>query len=153
MTTIEEFTKFDSTTIRYSSETPPIDQFWELFLTTGWNKEYQIYPEDLARALENSQYYISAYQGDRLVGFGRVVTDFATHAMIFDMIVDPAFQRRGIGSQILKELLKFCFEAHVRDIQLFCARGKAAFYEAHGFVSRPVDAPGMQYRGPRSVSG
>jgi ribosomal protein S18 acetylase RimI-like enzyme len=135
--------------IIYSSERPPIDQFWELFLTTGWNRDYQITLSELAIALENSQYYLSAYQGDKLVGFGRIVTDGITHAMIFDMIIDPAFQRRGIGSQILKGLLKYCFERRIRDIQLFCARGKIAFYEAHGFRARPDDAPGMQYRGPR----
>lgn len=137
--------------IRYSSDPPPIDQFWELFLTTGWNHEYQLTPVELAKALDNSQFYLSAYELDKLVGFGRVVTDYVTHAMIYDMIVDPAYQRRGIGSEILKGLLRFCFEAHIRDIQLFCAKGKAPFYEAHGFVSRPGDAPGMQYRGQSQI--
>jgi GNAT superfamily N-acetyltransferase len=131
--------------IRYSQERASIERFWELFLTTGWNSEYQITPADLARALDNSQYYISAYFGEKLVGFGRVVTDGVTHAMIYDLIVDPPYQRRGIGSQILEGLVQLCLDAHIRDIQLFCARGKVSFYESHGFVTRPPDAPGMQF--------
>jgi GNAT superfamily N-acetyltransferase len=136
--------------IHYSSEMPPGDQLWELFLTTGWNHEYQITQADMTEAVHNSQYYICAYALDKLVGFGRVLTDYVTHAMIYDMIVEPRFQRRGIGSQILDRLLNYCFEEHIRDIQLFCARGKTAFYEAHGFVPRPENAPGMQYRGSRN---
>ena len=132
--------------IRFSQEKPPIDQFWELFLTTGWNNEYRISPMELATALNNSQYTISAYAEQKLVGFGRVVTDGITHAMIYDMIVDPTYQHQGIGSQIIEGLLEICLKAHIRDIQLFCARGKTAFYESHGFVQRPLDAPGMQYR-------
>jgi GNAT superfamily N-acetyltransferase len=134
------------TEIQYSQEKPAIDQFWELFLTTGWNSEYQIGPADLGRALDNSQYSISAYVGEKLVGFGRVVTDGVTHAMIYDMIVDPPYQRCGIGSQILERLVELCLDAKIRDIQLFCARSKVTFYESHGFVTRPLDAPGMQYR-------
>jgi hypothetical protein len=37
-------------------------------------------------------------------------------------------------------------DANIRDIQLFCARGQRAFYEKRGFVARPDDAPGMQYK-------
>mgnify|MGYP000155805290 CR=1 FL=1 len=63
-----------------------------------------------------------------------------------DLIVLPEVQRQGIGGEILDRLVKRCQEAHIRDIQLFCASGKRAFYERHGFVARPDDAPGMQYR-------
>lgn len=80
-----------------------------------------------------------------MVGFGRIVTDGVLHAMIYDMIVDPAFQGQGVGTKILCMLVRWCNEAHIRDIQLFCARGKRAFYEKNGFVSRSDDAPGMQY--------
>ena len=33
-----------------------------------------------------------------------------------------------------------------RDIQLFCAKGKAGFYERFGFLPRPQDAPGMEIK-------
>ena len=123
-----------------------MDQFFALFETTSWNDKYHVSPADLARAAANSQYMVSAYDDEKLVGFGRVVTDGVLHAMIYEMIVHPEYQSQGIGTQILHMLVQWCDEVHIRDIQLFCARGKKSFYEENGFVTRPDDAPGMQYR-------
>ncbi len=131
--------------IEYRTQIPDREQFFALFNTTGWNNEYQASPDELARMLVNSQFSLSAYDGEELVGFGRVVADGVLHAMIFDMIVHPTYQKQGIGRRILQELVAWCRAAHIRDIQLFCARGKRAFYEKNGFVARPDDAPGMQY--------
>ncbi len=132
--------------IEYSNRPPTQDQFSSLFETTGWNREYQATPEELMLAVANSQYVVAAYDDEKLVGFGRIVTDGVLHAMIFDMIVHPSYQRRGIGTQILRSLVTKCREAKIRDIQLFCALGKRSFYERNGFVARPMDGPGMQYR-------
>jgi hypothetical protein len=43
-------------------------------------------------------------------------------------------------------LLAYGSSAAQGDIQLFCAQGKGEFYRRHGFVSRPMDAPGMQFK-------
>ena len=120
------------------------DEYFALFNTTGWNADYRAPPEDLELTNRNSWLTDSAYDGARLVGFGRVVTDFVLHALIFDMIVLPDHQGQGIGTLILQALLNRCEERGIRDIQLFCAKGKRAFYERNGFVSRAEDAPGMQ---------
>jgi GNAT superfamily N-acetyltransferase len=133
-------------TIRYQTYPPTPDQYFALFETTGWNDEYHLTPHDLARALKASTFMVSAYEEGRLVGFGRLVSD-SIHAMIYDLIVAPDHQRQGIGGEILDRLVKHCQAAHIRDIQLFCATGKRDFYERHGFVARPDDAPGMHYRG------
>jgi len=132
--------------IQYSSQMPAMDSFHALFESTGWNREYQATPEELILAVTNSQFVVNAYDGEKLVGFGRVVTDGVLHAMIYDMIILPSYQNRGIGSRILNLLVNKCREANIRDIQLFCAQNKQGFYEKHGFSIRPADAPGMQYR-------
>ena len=132
--------------IEYREKAPSQEQFWALFQTTGWNREYQATPEELMRAVGQSWYVVSAYDGERLAGFGRVVSDLVLHAMIFDLIVLPEYREQGIGGEILGRLVGKCLEAGIRDIQLFCARGKRAFYEKRGFVARSEDAPGMQYR-------
>ncbi len=125
-----------------------MDQFWELFATTGWNAEYRLSSDELLRAIAESWKVVSAYDGDRLVGFGRVLSDGILHAMIYDLIVDPRHQRKGIGAGILQILVASCRDAHIRDIQLFCAEGKRAFYERQGFRGRHEGAPGMEYAGP-----
>ena len=131
--------------IEYQTSNPSSDQYFALFETTGWNREFLVTPDDLAIAVANSQYVVTAYDGEKLIGFGRVVTDGVLHAMLYDMIVHPDYQGRGIGTTILGMLVKWCNEAHIRDIQLFCARGKSAFYGKSGFNPRPGDAPGMSY--------
>lgn len=129
-----------------NEQLPDKDEYFSLFNTTGWNIQYKASAEDLERANRSSWLVVSAYDGDRLVGFGRVVTDFVLHAMIFDMIVLPEYQGRGIGTLILTRLVDRCLEQGIRDIQLFCARGKRRFYERNGFEARAEDAPGMQYK-------
>ncbi len=133
--------------LHFSTEIPGADDYYNLFQTTGWNSEYRLSPDQLIQSLQQSWYTLSAYDGTRLVGFGRLVGDTVMHAMIYDLIVLPEYQGRGIGGRLLDVLVQRCQEAGIHDIQLFCARGKRGFYEKRGFVARPDDAPGMQYRG------
>ncbi len=137
-------------TVTLRAELPDRDEYFSLFNTTGWNQEYQASPEDLERGNRNSWLVLCAYEEGKLVGFGRVVTDFVLHAMIFDMIVLPEYQGKGIGTLILARLVHQCRAHHIRDIQLFCAKGKRTFYEKNGFEARADDAPGMQLRKGRT---
>jgi len=131
-------------TITFSSKLPERAAFFKLFETTGWNTKYHASAEELANAIAESWAVLSAYVEDELVGFGRVLCDGSMHALILDLIVDPEQQGQGIGSELLSRLVSRCQQAGVRDIQLFSARGKAPFYERHGFRSRPSDSPGME---------
>jgi GNAT superfamily N-acetyltransferase len=127
------------------SEIPAEDQFWVLFQTTGWNEKYGLSPDELVRALRSSWHVLAAYDGNRLVGFGRLLSDGVLHAMVYELIVLPEYQGQGIGGRILEKLVEKCRASGVRDIQLFCAAGKRDFYQKHGFIARPDNAPGMQY--------
>jgi GNAT superfamily N-acetyltransferase len=130
--------------ITYKETIPLVDDFFKLFETTGWNQSYALKPDEVMRAVENSWYTISAYDRDRLVGFGRVISDTIMHALILDLIVLPSHQYRGIGGYLLGRLVERCKQEGIRDIQLFCARGKVGFYEKRGFIRRPKGAPGME---------
>jgi len=132
--------------ISYTNDLPGKKAFFELFETTGWNEEYRLNEDELYTALQNSWYTVSAWDGDRLAGLGRLISDGTCHALILDMIVLPAYQGRGIGGAILENILSKCREHNLRDIQLFCAKGKIGFYEKYGFKPRPDDAPGMDYK-------
>ncbi len=131
--------------IQYQTKLRSMEGFWHLFESTGWNEEYRISEDDLALAVRNSSSQVAAYDGDRLAGYGRVVTDGILHAMVYDLITDPDYQGRGIGSEVLKRLVDECKRAGIRDIQLFCAKGRRRFYEKRGFTARREDAPGMDY--------
>jgi GNAT superfamily N-acetyltransferase len=133
-------------TIEYRVEVPAIKQYAALFDTTGWNNDYQASAEELGLVLANSWRVVAAYDEDALVGVGRAITDQVLHAMIYDLIVAPTHQGQGIGSEILERLVQECRAAGIRDVQLFCAKGKREFYEKSGFIARPDDGPGMQMK-------
>jgi GNAT superfamily N-acetyltransferase len=107
---------------------------------------YRCDPAELHAVLTSSWAVVSAYDGEVLVGSGRVMSDGILYAVIFDMVVSPSHQGRGIGSEILKRLLARCEDAGIRDILLFSAKGLEGFYRHFGFVPRPDDAPGMILR-------
>jgi ribosomal protein S18 acetylase RimI-like enzyme len=132
--------------IELSHDIPDKNAVFTLFETTGWNDDYRIDADDFMAVIERSWYSVSAYDGDLLVGFGRMVSDGLLHAVIFDVIVKPEYQGRGVGRFLMNDLVEKCKAHKIRDIQLFCARGKAGFYEKCGFAERPADGPGMEIK-------
>ncbi len=75
--------------ITYQHSLPDEAQFAALFETTGWNDKYHCQPQELYEALQKSWHAVSAYDGERLVGFGRAISDGILHAFIVEMIVAP----------------------------------------------------------------
>jgi ribosomal protein S18 acetylase RimI-like enzyme len=77
---------------------------------------------------------ISAWDGDRLIGFGRVLTDYVFRASIWDVIVDKHYQSRGIGSELVKHILH---HPALKEVELFwlCTR-TPEFYERLGFSAK-----------------
>ena len=132
--------------IRFSEGPGDPAQYAALFETTGWNDMYRRSPAELEAALAASWYVVSAHDRSELVGSARLVSDGVLYAVVFDMIVAPTHQRRGIGSRMLRHLLERCEEAGIRDVLLFAARDTADFYGRFGFVPRPAQAPGMILR-------
>jgi ribosomal protein S18 acetylase RimI-like enzyme len=136
-------------TIEFKENIPDINDYWELFKTTGWNDGedgYSFTKQDLENAINNSWYSISIYYEKKFVGFGRVISDGVHHALIVDLIIHPDYQGKGLGSQLLERLIEKCNIHDIRDVQLFAAKDKFGFYEGFGFEKRPVNAPGMQLK-------
>jgi predicted N-acetyltransferase YhbS len=53
--------------------------------------------------LNNANLIVSAWHGNRLVGISRALTDFTYVAYLADLAVDAAYQRQGIGKQLIQE--------------------------------------------------
>lgn len=132
--------------MKLSEKLPAREHFFSLFETTGWNTKYELTKDELYFALKNSWYCISIYDQNNLVGFGRIISDGIVHALILDVIVLPEMQGEGMGKEIMNKLILKCKKHNIRDIQLFCAKDKAGFYEKLGFERRDENAPGMQYQ-------
>ncbi|MFC2151546.1 GNAT family N-acetyltransferase [Bacteroidota bacterium] len=130
--------------MKYIEKLPTTEQFFKLFETTGWNKNYKLNKDEYYVALKNSWYSISVFDKEELVGFGRIICDGIVHALILDVIILPERQGEGIGKTVMDKLVAKCKENRIRDIQLFSAKDKAGFYEKLGFKNRAENAPGME---------
>ena len=124
--------------LQFKTELPDCKLYFMLFESTGWNEEYILSKEELYSILEKSYLNVSVYDAGKLIGFGRVVSDGILHAMIYEMIIYPEYQEKGIGKEILNLLVNECKRNNIRDIQLFCAKGKRKFYEKDGFAARRI---------------
>jgi ribosomal protein S18 acetylase RimI-like enzyme len=107
-------------------------QLVELYQQAPWAVGRTI--NDTRAMLEETDLAISAWNGDRLVGFGRVLTDYVYRASIWDVIVDRGYQGQDIGSEIVQRLLH---HPSLKRVELFwlCTRDKQTFYEKLGFSS------------------
>jgi ribosomal protein S18 acetylase RimI-like enzyme len=92
-------------TIEYSdSHDIDLDQLTMLFNAVGWERR-TIDRDRLAQLVRGSLYIVSAWDGDRLVGFARAISDGAFNAYISTVAVLPAYQKRGIGRELIQHLL------------------------------------------------
>ena len=133
-------------TITYLSSVPDSESYHRLFETTGWNARYAASHPELARALADSWHFVTAKDGETLIGSGRIISDGVLYALVLDIMVDPGYRSRGIGREIMTRLLAEVREACIRDVLLFSPKGYADFYAKFGFEVRPDDAPGMVLR-------
>lgn len=62
--------------------------------------------ETVARAVENSLPF-GLYDGERLIGFARVVTDHATFAWLADVYVLEEFRGEGLGKFLVETVLAY----------------------------------------------
>ena len=74
---------------------------------------------------------------------GPVLLSTMIASRLTELVVHAEHRGGGVGGEILDRLVAWSRERGVHDVQLFAARGRAPFYERHGFRPRPTDAPGM----------
>jgi len=91
-----------------------------------WGKGRKL--EVVQRSLDNSLNF-GIYKDSQLIGFGRVVTDYATFAWIADVFILPEFRGQGLSKWLMELML-----AHPR-LQGF-RRWVLATKDAHDLYAR-----------------
>lgn len=88
-------------------------------------------PELLAQQVKGARWVVQAHDGPRLVGFCRAISDGVSNAYVSSVMVHPEFQRRGIGREMLAQLVSgrdgIKFVLHTR-------KEATGFYAAVGFA-------------------
>ena len=91
--------------------------------------------ETFRAMLANANLTISAWDGDKLVGISRSLTDFSYVAYLADLAVDELYQRQGIGKRLIEETQKRLGSDCM--IVLLAAPKANAYYEHLGFEHNP----------------
>jgi ribosomal protein S18 acetylase RimI-like enzyme len=119
--------------VTYSHDEPPdASQLLGLFHQAPWAKSRSL--DDAKEMLLHTDLTLCAWDGERLIGFGRVLTDFIYRATIWDVIVDRAYQGQGVGTEIVRRILNHPRLERVEHFWL-CTR-RPGFYEKLGFSSK-----------------
>ncbi|GGB05930.1 N-acetyltransferase [Macrococcus hajekii] len=99
-----------------------------IYHAVGWlNHKY----DNVKVIFETSTHVVIVKYDNKIVGFARALSDSHFNAVIYDVVVAPAFQGKGIASQMV-ELLLNDFQ-HLSCIHLISTTGNAAFYSKLGF--------------------
>ena len=87
-------------------------------------------PALLARLFAGSYAVGFAYDGDRLVGAARAISDGVRSSAVYDVVVLPEYQGQGVGRRIMEDLLA---RLPGRSVMLVSVPAQCAFYEKLGF--------------------
>ncbi|MFD3260175.1 GNAT family N-acetyltransferase [Paenibacillus lentus] len=121
--------------IHYKCQLPTIEGWKALRKSAGWTIHTD---QDFHNAGRGTLFGVSAYHNAQIIGMGRIVGDGRICFYIQDVVVAPEYERNGIGTEIMKRLLKYINENAVPNavVALMSSREKEDFYSRFGFIKR-----------------
>ncbi len=114
------------------------DEVVSLLKTTYWaNKRSK---EQIGKSMEHSSCY-GIYLDDeqKLVGFARVISDFATTYYLADVVIDQAYRHQGLGKALVSYIVSLPEYTGLRGLLL--TKDAHGLYEKYGFET--VDGRAM----------
>lgn len=80
----------------------------DLYKSAGWASKKDVKDEGklLTKVYKNSQIVVSAWEGKKLVGIIRALTDKKMSGVIFGVLVKKNFRGKGIGTKLVKKCIK-----------------------------------------------
>ena len=117
-----------------------VEEFNLLYDDVGWGA----YDDNITqKALDNTFYSVSAYDDNKIVGYGRIIGDTICFLYIQDIMVKPEYQSNKIGTMIMNKLLEKINEIKQENpdlrVYLGASKNREEFYEKFGFIKR-IDA-------------
>ena len=104
-----------------------------LYTSVGWTN-YTNHPEMLKNAYANSLKILGAYDKEKLIGIIRVVGDGHSVVFIQDLLVYPEYQRKGIGTALLKQILQDYKHVYQKHLLTENTEKTIQFYKSLGFT-------------------
>lgn len=114
-------------TIKLSCEEIDWDNVHDLLIRAGLASRSQ---EVTRKAFENSYIKVFVFDNHQLVGTGRAISDGVRQSAIYDIAVLPEYQRKRVGTIIIKELLQ---RLSFTNIIFYANASAEGFYKKLGF--------------------
>jgi len=131
-------------TIR-KQEIVKLEDVLHLYQAVGWTN-YTNQPQMLEQSLAHSLAIYVARDGEEIVGLVRLVGDGFSSVFVQDLIVLPSYQRRGIGSDLMKEALEDYKDAYQVQLVTDQTEKNLGFYRSLGFETLSTyDCTGMTW--------
>ncbi|WP_020616892.1 GNAT family N-acetyltransferase [Paenibacillus daejeonensis] len=102
----------------------------EVFRTSGMKRPYEDV-ERIGRMLEHCDVLITAWDGDKMVGVARAITDYSYCCYLSDLAVDQAYQKQGIGKALVARVQQAIGEEC--SLVLLSSPGAVSYYPQLGF--------------------
>ena len=95
-------------------------------------------------SLDHSLFHVVIRDQSKLIGMGRIIGDGFMYFYVQDLVVDPDYQKQGIGNALMAQIENYLFASAKRGstIGLLAAKGKEGFYTRFGYMTRPNDSLG-----------
>lgn len=90
--------------------------------------------------------WVCAFAGDELVGFIKVAWDGEQHAFLLDTTVHRDFQRRGIGTELVRLAVEVARERGLEWVHVDYDSHLDGFYTGCGFRHTPAGLIGLRDR-------
>lgn len=103
-----------------------------LYENAGWTSYFR-YPDLLQKAYAHSLKTLAAYNDGQLVGIIRAVGDGVSILYIQNLLVQPVLQHKGIGTQLMKEMLQLYPDVNQVVLLTDDTDEMIHFYESAGF--------------------
>jgi GNAT superfamily N-acetyltransferase len=84
--------------LTFAVRTPLIDTELNALFAAAWQGHAD---KRFGPMLDKSLTWVTAWRGERLVGFVNVATDGGAHAFVLDTMVHPDAQRQGVGRRLV----------------------------------------------------
>ena len=122
-----------------------LEDVLHLYQAVGWTN-YTDQSEMLEQALSHSLVIYVALDGDTVVGLVRLVGDGFSSIFVQDLIVLPIYQRKGIGSALMKEALEAYKDVYQVQLVTEQTERTLGFYRSMGFEALSTyDCTGMTW--------
>lgn len=116
----------------YQTNPPLENAALNALFSSAWGQPYTV---DFQPELNAALCYIAAFDGAKLIGFVKLIGDAGVHAFLLDPSVDSAYQRRGIGGELVARAVQYARAHDYEWVHVDFEDHLEPFYAACGFRS------------------